>query len=67
MEKCQSSLKNELKLKKDYDEMELLSLLGQILKGYNYLNNEGLEINELKPTNIMIDDNEIIKVISYSI
>ena len=35
--------------------------------GYNYLNNIGLEINELKPTNIMINENEIIKVRQYSI
>ncbi|CAD8194949.1 unnamed protein product [Paramecium pentaurelia] len=65
MEKCQSSLKNELKLKKEYAEIELLCFLSQILKGYNYLKNQGLEINELKPSNIMIDDNEMIKLSNY--
>ncbi|CAK62607.1 unnamed protein product (macronuclear) [Paramecium tetraurelia] len=65
MEKCQSSLRNEMKFQKEYDEMELLAVLSQILKGYNYILDQGLEINELKPTNIMIDDNEIIKVSNY--
>ncbi|CAD8124205.1 unnamed protein product [Paramecium sonneborni] len=65
MEKCYSSLKNELKQQNEYQESELLKMLSQILLGYNYLCNSGIEMNDLKPTNIMIDHNEIIKLSNY--
>ena len=61
------NIKEKLYLDSDYSEDEIRKIIRQIVLGIDYLHNNGVIHRDIKPDNILFDENNNIKITDFNV